>query len=1166
MRSVPSKFAHVCIALIFFLVFSIAAFAQSDAGTITGFVKDQTGSVVPGAAVVITSEATAEAHTVTTDAQGRYTVTNLRPGLYTMTAELTGFKKFSSNHNTLNASSTISLDGALVIGQTSETVEVSSTASQLQTESGAVQQLVSGRQLVDQELNGRNPIYEAQMLPGVHSTATMGDFNFSLSNGGYAVNGARTQDTQITVDGAPALRTRGNQTSIGVGNVDTTQEIQVLTSNFGAEYGAASGGEIRIVTKSGTTDFHGGLYEYFRNSAMNANTWGRNQSTSTDSATPFRYNNFGFAVGGPLWIPKVYSKMRNKFFFFVGEDWIRYRQNDTSQEAVPTALMRQGNFSELLGANPWYAAGTVIKNPTTGAPYPNNVIPASQLSPNGLAILNTYPTATPGYLSGNFNWIAQAPHPIDQRKGTYNGDYIPNEKNHIAIRRADFSYTENQPFNGSSGLTGILWNRPNQTNSVAWTYTVSPTMVNELTATASADRVEIAANLADAGYNRNQFGINYPYIFPNGKDVPTKIPTINLNDNFYGLNGSPYPSHSSGPIYTISDSLSKVWGNHTIKAGISFQDLGENDEDQINVSTVPGGSNNQNGTFNFTDSGIGRTSGASIANLALGVADSYTEIGPRAYTAWRSQQWEGFLQDSWKVNSKLHIDYGVRFTIIEPNIPLWGNASYFDPASYNPANAVSVNPATGNVNTSSGNAYNGVVIPGYSQFPQSAQGRFPAAAAGSNLCGGASCNGLFAPDLNKGYVNTRIPIQPRLGIAYSLDQNTVLRAGIGRFVTRMGVLDNVFPGGNSPFQPFVTVTNVSVDNPGASLNNAVSAPMTITSLNRNLKPPEAWNWNVTYERKMPLDSILSIAYVAHRGLHTWQVYDINQPALNSVTPGVSVNAVRPYQGFAEIQEEESNGTSMYNSLQVGWNRRFSKGYSFGVSYTLSKNMDDSSSYSNLVPYTPNTSNLWGPSENDARNILVINYSYELPLLRNNNHMLGKLLGGWQISGTAQFQSGSPCGVGTNNDFAGIGEYGNFGCAATPGGSNTEGQFWTINGNPTIQGNFAGGGGGVGPTYFRTTNPNGSPIFTPPAAGTINLQPGVRNSIYGPGFQDWNLALFKRFVISEKTAFQLRAEAYDFINHPNLATPNYNPTSPQFGEITGKTDLARNLQLSLRFDF
>jgi hypothetical protein len=1156
--SFTSKFAHVCIAMAMCIAFATAAFAQSDAGTITGFVRDQSGSVVPNASVMIKTEASNEERTVTTDGAGHYTVTNLAPGLYTMTADAPGFKKFSSNHNTLNASSTISLDGVLTIGQNTETVEVTATASQLQTESGAVQQLVTGKQVLDQELNGRNPIYMAQMLPGVRAGGTMGDFNFSLSNGGYAINGARSQDTAITMDGAPAVRTRGNGTGIAVPNVDSTAEIQVLTASFAAEYGGAAGGQIRIVGKSGTTDFHGAAYEYLRNSAMNANTWGRNQS-GTSYAAPFRYNNFGFAVGGPLWIPKVTSKFRNKFFFFVAQDWIRYRFTDTQTQAVPTALMRTGNFSQLLGSNPWYSGSTQLKNPTTGAPYPNNVIPASQLSPNGLAIMNAYPAATPGYTNGTQNWIAQAAHPINQRKGTYNGDVVPNDKNHIIIRRTDFDYNEYQPFDGGSGLTGKYFIRPNQTNTIGWTYTISPTMVNELTATASVDDVGIPVNTALAGFNRSTLGINYPYIF-GGKDIPGKIPSVTLNDSFYNLAGGPYPSHSSGPIYTLSDSLTKVWGNHTIKAGFYYRYAGENDGDQINVSTVPGGSNNQNGTFLFTDKGTGLSSGASLANLALGIADSYTEIGPRAFTAWRSNQYEGFIQDSWKVTSKLHIDYGVRATVIQPNTATWGNSDFFDPASYNPANAVTVNKTTGNVNLGTGNPYNGVVIPGLSAFPQSALGRVAAASPGSTLCDGASCNSLFAPNLPKGYVNTTAPIQPRVGIAYSFDQKTVLRAGAGRFVTSMGNLDNIFPGGNSPFQPFVTVTNVSVDNPGAALTNGTAAAITMTSLNHNLKAPEAWNWNFTFERQMPLNSVLSIGYVGHRGLHGWQVYDINQPALNSVSPGTSVNYVRPYKGFAEIQEEESNVNSMYNGLQISWNRRFSRGSSFGVSYTLSKASDNASSYSNLIPYTGNGSNLWGPSEYDSRHILVINYLYELPFLRNNTRMAGKLLGGWQISGTAQFQTGTPCGIGSNNDYANIGEYGSFGCGS-------EGQFWNINGNPTSLGNFAGPTGTNGsPTYFGIKNPNGSSIFTAPAAGTINLQPGVRNSVYGPGFQDWNLALFKKFAVNETTDFQFRAEAYDFINHPNWSAPSFSPTSATFGEVTSKTGLYRTLQLSLRFDF
>src|SRR4029077_13090779 len=210
----------------------------------------------------------------------------------------------------------------------------------------------------------------------------------------------------------------------------------------------------------------------------------------------------------------------------------------------------------------------------------------------------------------------------------------------------------------------------------------------------------------------------------------------------------------SGPIWTAADSLTKVWHTHTFKAGFAWEYSGENDGDRINVSTVPGGSNNQNGTFTFTDArtGLGATSGVGMANLALGLADSYTEIGPRAYTVWRGSMYEFFAQDSWKVTSKLHIDYGLRVTTIVGYHPLWGNADYFNGALYDPSQAVKVDPKTGNVIVGSGNAYNGVVIPGFTAFPNSAMGRVPA--ADSNLCAGQPCNSLFNPNLSKSYVNT----------------------------------------------------------------------------------------------------------------------------------------------------------------------------------------------------------------------------------------------------------------------------------------------------------------------------------------------------------------------------------------------------------------------------
>jgi hypothetical protein len=1170
----------LCAALMIFI--SVAAFAQSDVGTIVGFVKDQSGAVVPNAKVTIQNEGTGELHTVSTDEEGRYTAPSLPPAYYSMTAEAKGFEKFTSSHNKLDSNSTISIDANVSVGAETQTVEVTGTASVLQTQSGAVQSEVTGQQIQNQELNGRNPLYMAQLLPGTRSGATLGDFNFAVGGGQpFQVNGARTQDTLVTFDSAPAVRTRANGAIIGVASVDATEEMQVLTANYSPEYGSAAGGQIRVVTKSGTAQFHGSLYEYFRNSAMNANTWTRNLTPSTRFPAFFVYNNFGFAVGGPVWIPKLAftNPLRRKFFWFVNEDWIRYRFADTEQQAVPTALMRQGNFSELLGANPWYKP-TVLYNPATcptlGAascvPYPNNVIPASQLSPNGLAILNAYPTATiPGISSNSLNWIAQAEHPINQRKEVINVDFLPNENHHIAFRRSDATYFEYQPFDQGSGLTGKYFNRPNQTNALSWTWTLSQSVINEARATISIDDVYIPVNTALAGFNRQTLGIDFPYIFPGGKAAPNKIPTVNV-PTFYGLAGGPYPSHSSGLIYTASDSLTKVWRNHTIKGGFFYEYSGENDNDQINVDTVPGGASNQNGTFTFTDprSGLGATSGVGLANLALGLADAYTEIGPKSYTAWRGQMYEEFLQDAWQLNAKLHLDFGFRVTSTVPYSPLWGNSDYFDPGSYNPAQAPQVNPKTGNVTLGTGNPYNGMVIPGISSFPSSANGRVPAANPANNECAGQPCTALFAPQLPKSYVATTTQFQPRLGIAYQLDPKTVVRAAGGEFVTRMGLLDNIFPGGNSPFQPFVTVSNVSVDNPGASLTPNIDAALTVTTLAKNLSPPTRWNWNLTVERELPLSSVLSVAFVGARGLHNFRVFDINQPVAGALqaNPGENVNYLRPYKGYAAIQQEQSNGSSLYDSLQVSWNRRFRAGSLVGVSYTFAKSLDNSSNYRDIMPDTYYTNNLWGPSEYDTKHILLVNYLYDLPFFKSQSTLTGKLIGGFELSGSAQFQTGQPCGVGTSNDYAGVNEVGSFGC-----GTNTsEGQFWARNGTPTLLKHFNPNGTGSA-KYISTTNGDGSQIFTTPPAGTFNLQSGIRDEIYGPGFQNWNLSMRKRFPINEQTGFEFRAEAYNFINHSNWSQIGQagglqlNPTSSQFGEVTQKsTTNPRTLQLSLRYLF
>ena len=271
------SYSLAALTIVFWIFFSATALAQNDVGSIVGFVTDSSGAVVPGAKVTIKNEGTGESRTVSTDSSGHYAVPNLPPTSYTMTAEATGFQKFESTHNVLASNSTISIDAKLSLGAATQTVEVTATAALLQTQSPAVQSEITGQQIQKQELNGRNPIYMTQLLPGSVSTATLGDFNFAFNSGdAFNINGARTQDTLYTIDGAPAVRTRDDGEIIAGVKPDAVQEMQVLTAAYSAEYGGASGAQVRIVTKSGTTNFHGSAYEYLRNSAMNANTWSRN--------------------------------------------------------------------------------------------------------------------------------------------------------------------------------------------------------------------------------------------------------------------------------------------------------------------------------------------------------------------------------------------------------------------------------------------------------------------------------------------------------------------------------------------------------------------------------------------------------------------------------------------------------------------------------------------------------------------------------------------------------------------------------------------------------------------------------------------------------------------------------------------------------------------------
>ncbi|HYZ84455.1 MAG TPA: carboxypeptidase regulatory-like domain-containing protein, partial [Bryobacteraceae bacterium] len=883
-----------------FLLFAVVLLGQSDTAAITGYVRDPTGAVVPNATVVITNEATGVERRSTTNANGYYIISSLPAGFYTVSAEATGFKKFEKTQNKLDANIATSVDAQLQVGSASETINVIAEAVNVQSESAALGKVVTTAEVKNLPLNGRNPLFLAMLKPGVSGSNAMAQFSFNLTTGGLNINGSRTQDNLITFDGAVAVRTRSNGTSIGTADVDAVQEMQILTANYNAEYGRAAGGQIRIVTKSGQRDFHGDFYEYFRNSAMNANEWSRNRVVGREDISgrpgPFRFNQFGYALSGPVFIPKVFNKDRNKFFWLFGQEYVRFRQeqlNATNGIRVPSLAMRRGDFSELLNApNVFYNTPRVITDPQTGNPFPNNVIPTNRLSANGLALLRAFPE--PNTLIAGANNFQAATALQDQRKDTYSFDYIPAERHYFRVRVQNYNLIDQGAFRSNTDRAPSTLDRPNLTSSVNYIWTVTPTIVNEALVTASVDRVRIRVN-ADAPYQRSLYGINYPYLFP-AKEIFDKIPTIEIQ-NFQQVDGGPYPSSSAGPIYVVSDNLSWIKGNHSYKFGFLFERAGQNDFDQINVQGVPGGTNNQNGRFVFNDSRPGGT-GLAVANAALGLYDTYAELGNRSYTPYRGHMYEWFAQDSWKATSRLRLEYGVRWTRIQPYYSLWRNMLVFDPNRYDASRQYNIDPRTG-IGTYARpiDQYNGMVIPG-NGWPEAAIGRVPIASTGE-------FNALFGGD--KSFSKTHNVWQPRLGVAYAFNDKNVLRAAVGRFVTRLGVSDSVFLGGNPPLQPSASTSNGLVDNPaGAGL--VTGFPLSATTQDPIFNNPEAWTWNVTFQRELPWNTTIEAGYVGRLGLNGQRERNINQllPGTLQANPGVNVDFLRPYRGYGPIRSTNND--------------------------------------------------------------------------------------------------------------------------------------------------------------------------------------------------------------------------------------------------------------------
>jgi hypothetical protein len=1147
----PSMRWLACLVAVALIALAVPAYAQFDSGQISGFVRDSQGAAVPGATVTVTDESTKRARTYTTDASGYYVAPTLPPGKYQVTVELSGFRKFVKTGVILDAASRIATDAVLTPGGMEETVTIVAEATPLQTNTGQVAKTIDSKQIQDLMLNGRNPINLALLKPGVRSNSALNSFQpDSLTDGGFNINGSRGDENLVTIDGAIATRTRSAGSLIGTVNVDTVQEIQVLTANYMPEYGRSSGGQIRFVTKSGGRTFHGDGFEFYRDESLDANSWSRKASPLPqlrDQPAPYNYNQYGYDIGGPVYIPNKFNTSKEKLFFFWAQEWIDYNVEATNTGTVPTAAMRAGDFSELLSpSNPFFGRSVVIRDPATGQPFPGNIIPSNRLSPNGVGLLNTYPLPTPGFQRGATNWIGTSPNPRKTRKDTLRLDFAINPQNNISFRGSHFGWKAVDAFRGTFDRARTDWSRPNETAALSWTSTLSPSTINEVTGAWSRDRVFIEVFRGTDIFQRSKYGINYPYIFPDSKLIPDKIPTITIG-GLTEMDGGPYPAYTAGPIWTFSDNLTHIRGRHTFKTGVFVEYSGEDDMDQINVNAQPGDTNNQNGRFEFTDGRAGGT-GLSIANAAMGLFTNYGEIGAKSRTDWRSLAVDAFVQDSWKVRSNFTIEGGVRYVYWPPWHAKLGNIAMFDPAFYDKSRAAVISPANGAI--LGGDRFNGIVLPG-NGFPADAQGKIEAA-------GNPAYAALFH-GLPEGFSETHKTVfEPRLGMAYQINNKTVVRLGAGIFHQRVLLNDSTLLGGNPPIQFKVGVTNGVVDQPQGATSQTF--PFIMTMQDKEFKHPTAYDWSLGLQRELPWSIVADVSYVGRMGLHLQRERNLNQlqPGTTFANPGVNVNALRPFLGFGAIRLSENSGRSIYHGLQLNLERRFRNGLGFGVAYTLSKLRDNASGKRDILYNAYDDSGFWSISNNDRTHVFNVHYLYELPLWRKQDTLVKKLLGGWQVSGVTYFQSGIPLTVWRGDDYAGVGD--------------TTAQPWDLVGDPTVANPQFSQGRAVDQNFWF--NPA---AFKRPANGTFGNAGRNPDGLRGPWFQSWDIAVFKNVPMGGSRRLQLRLEAFNFINHPNNGNPNQgasgntiggvvvDPLSADFGRVLTKTS-ERNIQLGAKFSF
>jgi hypothetical protein len=1150
-----------------FLITNISA--QGLTGQISGTLTDSQGGAVTGATVEVINEETAQSRSVTADSEGHFIVTQLLPGTYTLKVTANGFKKFEQKGIILTANERVSTRNVtLEVGDVNQIVTVTASTAHVQTESGERAGLISEAQIKDLALKGRDYMGLVRLLPGVVDTANREAPGWN-NLVGVNINGTRGGMINLTLDGVSSLDTGSQLGPYLAPGLDAIGEVKVLLTNYQAEYGRSSGGTINVVIKNGTREFHGGGFYFKRHEQFNANEYFNNAQGIPKQR--YRFNYWGGNIGGPVIIPGTgFNKNRDKLFFFWSQEYLP-RNYPTRQGRLtfPTERERSGDFSRsFLGVdsngNP---IPVVIRDPNNGGqqfsdpsratadnPQGLNIIPANSINSSGQKLLNIFPLPNFNDPAFNFNTVFQSTVDQPRREEILRMDWNISSKTTFYARgiqnyeayKGDFNFV----------LASNIWpqfpiNYQIESRGLVSTliHTFDSTLVNEFTFGINR-ALQTVSPLNQEGVDRNdrvKLGIGLPQFYP-------AINPLNLipNATFGGVLSAPefnieqrYPFFGTNNIWNWSDNISKVWGSHNLKAGFYLEYTTRN--------AARGAA--FNGTFNF-DRNVNNPydTGHPFANALIGSINSYTEANVDLDGHARYKNIEWFIQDNWRVNKRLTLDYGLRFYHIQPTIGSGDNLAYFDPELYDASQQpLLVQPycLTG-VNPCARTDRRGFdPVTGQRDLPVARIGTF---AAGS----GTPFQGMRV--VEESLLNSPgIAYGPRFGFALDVfgDGKTSLRGGAGIFYDRFND-DQVIRFVEMP-PNLITATALSTNiNELFSGQRQLSlSPPNVFAIQKDYDSPAVYNWSLGIQREIGFNTVLDVAYVGSVGRHLLQRRNLNavpygtrfkessdDPTVAGGTTPYPDNFLRPFPGYGNINYTEFAGSSNYHSLQVQANRRVTTNLAFGLSYTWSKAMDlVDGNDANINPFIdPNIRN-YGKAGFDRTHNFVFNYVYKLPNLSRywQNALTRTVLDGWELSGITSFISGRPLGI----------------------------SYSTVQGTDLM----GGGGDGVDSRVVLTGDPNlpkgertrtrhfDTSVVKPPT-GDFGMGNAPKDPIRGPGINNWDISVFKNFRMGRdgRVGLQYRLEMYNAFNHTQFGGA---------GDVGGvdtaaRFDLIKNEQVNSRF--